>query len=78
MKARYLLANGETLSKRIVHWRVPDNLAVLSRKNKKTYIGIGKWININRKYCVIAKNGELIYLEKELLKVINRELLKRR
>lgn len=75
-KAKRLINNGKDLSIKSWKWDVPYDLQKLSKVDCyrfDTFIGLGRW-NVSKskgsKFIVIAKRGELIYLEPEIIKVL--------
>ena len=64
---------NKELSLRNIKWEFPDELIRISKEMKnqyETFIGIGRWKNINTKMACLVTNGEVIYLEPEIIKVL--------
>ena len=71
-KARFI-REGDKLSKKGWDWKVPGDLRKLAKKYNKVFIGVGYWRNIPKKYvCIARPRKKLIYIEGDVLEMINR------
>jgi len=71
-KARFILYDGEGLSKKIYDWDVPSDLLELAKRYKKTFVGIGHWEGSNEKFVCIATPNTITYISKELFRKIRK------
>ena len=76
-KARRILGTRNDLSMKEWDWDSPVDLYEISKADvnrHETFIGVGRWRSDNKKrrtkFICIAKRGELIYLEPEIVKIL--------
>ena len=80
-EAKRILISKDDLSLKSWEWEVPINLKDISKCDCyrfDTFIGVGRW-NANKekdknKYICIAQKGNLIYLNKWLIKILYNSL----
>ena len=78
-EAKRILSSRKDLSLRSFKWDIPLDLRNIGKELKnnfrtETIIGLGRWNNQNvskkNKFICIEQNGELIYLEPEIVKIM--------
>ena len=69
-KARRLIK--DRLSRSVINWDVPIDLrnSISQEKHFQTFVSLGKWKNNDKKFILISQEGHLIYLEKEIVKLL--------